>query len=285
MVKGGILVIGIGLVSGFGRLAQAEFSNASGKPFVMKVDTIEGELGQLVSVPVRITNPTAVGVIDIRLQYGTFSESLHSVTPAVRVAGWEYFDAAADTNPGEIHIVGVADTPFPADTALPMAAGSGEVFYLNFKVYDDSALTDAFLPISFVFDAASDNVLYDSSGNLIDSSQIDYIAGGINLRKTGLKERDNLPKAFQLFQNYPNPFNPQTKIDFYLRASGKISLVVYDISGRSVRELVNEFSSAGPHSIVWDGRDFNGRAVGSGMYFYQLISSDWRETKKMILVK
>jgi len=286
MVKGGILVIGIGLVCGFGRLAQANFSNASGKSFVMKVDTVNGSLGHLVSVPVEITNPMAVGIIDIRLQYGTFSESLHSVTPAARVAGWEFPPTAVgDTNPGEIHIVGVADTPFPPDTALPMAAGSGEVVYLNFKVYSDSALTDAFLPISFVFNSSSENVMYDSAGNLIDSSQIDYIPGGINLRTTGLKERDNLPRAFQLFQNYPNPFNPQTRIDFFMRASGKVSLVVYDVLGRSVRELANEFFSAGPRSVVWDGRDFNGRAVGSGMYFYQLISSDRRETKKMILVK
>ena len=111
------------------------------------------------------------------------------------------------------------------------------------------------------------------------------IPGGINLRTTGLKERDNLPRAFQLFQNYPNPFNPQTRIDFYLQASGKISLTVYDVLGRSVRELANGFLLAGAHSVVWDGRDGNGRPVGSGMYFYQMVSSERREIKKMILVK
>jgi hypothetical protein len=284
MAKGWIYIIGMGVVCAIGGFAQAK-SSVYGKPFVIKIDSVTGALGHLVSVPIQITNPTAVGILDLRLQYGSFSESLHSVTPAARVAGWEYPPMAeADTSAGEIHIVGIADVP-PNGSASWLQPGSGEVAYLNFKVYDDSAFNKAFLRIFFVFNDSTDNVLFDSSGNRVDSSQIEYVEGGINLRATDVWEREHLPRAFQLSQNYPNPFNPQTQIDFYLPVSGKAWLVVYDVLGRRVRPLVNEFLPAGPHSAVWDGRDFNGRPAGSGMYFYEMVFGDRRQAKKMILVK
>ena len=90
----------------------------------------------------------------------------------------------------------------------------------------------------------------------------------------------NIPQRFSLSQNYPNPFNPTTKINFDLKNSAFALLRVYDITGREVRTLVNEKLSAGSYSY-----DFNAVELPSGVYFYQLQTDGFIETKKMILLK
>ncbi|TRZ51643.1 T9SS C-terminal target domain-containing protein [bacterium] len=90
-----------------------------------------------------------------------------------------------------------------------------------------------------------------------------------------------IPKKFDLSQNYPNPFNPTTKINFDLPVDAKVSLVVYDITGREVAKLLNnEFRPAGYHTT-----EFNASKFSSGVYFYSLSTNNFRMTKKMILTK
>ena len=93
-----------------------------------------------------------------------------------------------------------------------------------------------------------------------------------------------LPESL-LIMNYPNPFNPETTIAFTLPEPGKIRLSVYNIRGRFVRELLNEFREAGEHRVVWDGRDERGYPVSSGVYFYRLSAGDITEQRKMMLLK
>ncbi len=88
------------------------------------------------------------------------------------------------------------------------------------------------------------------------------------------------PNTISLHQNYPNPFNPSTKINFDLRNSAFAMLRVYDITGREVKTLVNEKLTAGSYTY-----DFNASELPSGVYFYQLQTDGFVETKKMILLK
>jgi len=89
------------------------------------------------------------------------------------------------------------------------------------------------------------------------------------------------PQVFELKQNYPNPFNPSTKISFSLPVDSKVTLEIYDMSGKMVsRILNNEFRSANYYTV-----DFNASGLSSGMYFYTLKSSNNVDTKKMLLVK
>jgi hypothetical protein len=88
-----------------------------------------------------------------------------------------------------------------------------------------------------------------------------------------------MPDKFELSQNYPNPFNPKTNINFRLAKSGNVKLVVYDASGREVKELVNQVLQAGVYKT-----DFNASYLSSGVYFYKLITSEFTEVKKMMLV-
>jgi hypothetical protein len=93
-----------------------------------------------------------------------------------------------------------------------------------------------------------------------------------------------LPQSFNLFQNYPNPFNPSTKIKFdiaeIINQNSEVRLVIFDILGREIKTLVNESLQPGTYEVEWDASNFS-----SGIYYYELISGDYREVRKMILIK
>jgi len=89
----------------------------------------------------------------------------------------------------------------------------------------------------------------------------------------------------ELSQNYPNPFNPQTTIAFSLKERGAVSLKVYNVAGELVRTLISENRDKGAQSKVWDGRNDTGQPVSSGVYFYKLVTNNFSQTKKMVLLK
>lgn len=90
---------------------------------------------------------------------------------------------------------------------------------------------------------------------------------------------------FKLDQNYPNPFNPSTKIDYFLKSSDKVKINIYDSNGSLVRTLLNEEQIEGPNSVIWNGKNNYGELVSSGVYFYQLQVGNYKEAKKMIMLK
>jgi len=94
-----------------------------------------------------------------------------------------------------------------------------------------------------------------------------------------------LPGATFLAQNFPNPFNPITSIGFGIKEQGHVSLRIYDAAGRLVTTLVDESRPAGNYTTEWNGRDHNGLAVASGIYFYRLKTTEFEETKKMVLLR
>ncbi|HET6350158.1 MAG TPA: FlgD immunoglobulin-like domain containing protein [Candidatus Krumholzibacteria bacterium] len=88
-----------------------------------------------------------------------------------------------------------------------------------------------------------------------------------------------------LHQNIPNPFNPQTTIRYDLPSPEHVRLSIFEVSGRLVRTLVDEDQGGGAHEVVWTGRDDNGRAASSGVYFYVLEAGKQRLTRKLVLLK
>jgi len=94
-----------------------------------------------------------------------------------------------------------------------------------------------------------------------------------------------LPDRYALGQNYPNPFNPTTTIGFALPRASRVTLDVYDVSGRVVTRLFNGTLPAGSHQVQWHGMDMSGDAVGSGVYFYRLQADDFTQTQKMLLLR
>jgi len=99
------------------------------------------------------------------------------------------------------------------------------------------------------------------------------------------KEQAYIPDEFVLYQNYPNPFNPSTTIQYELPVPTDVQLKIYDILGKEVKTILMEFQKPGKKMYQWDGRDNRGRVVSSGVYFYQLQTSKFLQTKKLLLLK
>jgi len=85
--------------------------------------------------------------------------------------------------------------------------------------------------------------------------------------------------------NYPNPFNPSTTIAFDMASPGQVVIDIYNIKGQRVKRVVSGSFSGGKHSVVWNGDDSSGHAVGSGVYFYRMVSGDFVSVRKMVLMK
>ena len=86
-------------------------------------------------------------------------------------------------------------------------------------------------------------------------------------------------------RNYPNPFNPRTTIEFDLPDKGEVSLNIYDIKGRKVKEMLNAVLEAGTHSFIWNGRNEDDKEVASGIYFYELKWEGQKIREKINLLK
>lgn len=118
---------------------------------------------------------------------------------------------------------------------------------------------------------------------LADSLMYYYGPGGIwwNVDITGIDgEFAVRPENFSLSQNYPNPFNPTTKINFSVAKTGKVQIVIYNTLGQKVVTLVNANKLAGNYTI-----ELNATELASGLYFYEMITGDFRATKKMVIMK
>jgi len=117
---------------------------------------------------------------------------------------------------------------------------------------------------------AADNIFFDISNNNFTLSNLISV-GSIN---------SGIPDDYLLAQNYPNPFNPVTKINYQLPVANFVSLKVYDVLGNEVATLVNQKQNAGYYTTEFDGKVF-----ASGIYFYELNTGNFVQSRKMLLIK
>jgi hypothetical protein len=129
---------------------------------------------------------------------------------------------------------------------------------------------------------AGNSVLFEIDGEweIVSALAADRSFNTIIPTLTAKTESTVLPASFALGQNYPNPFNPSTEISFSLPAASDVTLSVYNMLGQTVAVLADEHMSAGHHTVTWDGSQ-----VASGVYFYKLSTSEFTDTKKMMLLK
>lgn len=165
-----------------------------------------------------------------------------------------YRGTAQDFNPSATQAVGrLADTKF-----TEVLSTTGQKYYYRITAVDFSGNES-----TYSLEISEDNVITS-----------------INSPNTS-----GIPNEFGLAQNYPNPFNPTTMLQYALPANAHVTLQIFDILGRQVRALVSEYSYAGYHEVMWDGRDNNGALVSSGIYIYRIQAGRFSSTKKMILMK
>ena len=98
-------------------------------------------------------------------------------------------------------------------------------------------------------------------------------------------EPPQVPRVFALSQNYPNPVCRSTSISYQLPKKCEVSLKLYDVRGRFVRQLTDGVQKLGYHSVDWNTCDNNGKKLASGIYFYRLKAGKYIETKKLILLR
>jgi hypothetical protein len=119
-------------------------------------------------------------------------------------------------------------------------------------------------------------------GYLPSPNGIHTTTGGDPVWYTGIQQTPNaVPEGFVLKQNYPNPFNPRTVIPYTLSTPAHVKIIAYDITGREVQRMVDQYQQAGAYEV-----DFMGKFTASGVYFYRMTVDDKVVgTKKMVLIK
>lgn len=165
-------------------------------------------------------------------------------------------------------IMNIPTTPFAEGT--PVFAGNidWEEVVLDLSEYSGVA------QLRFVFGSAG---LITGEGWYIDDVHYSNTSGSNNETIVPIKD--------ELFANFPNPFNPTTTIAFSLKQAGNVQLEIYNIKGQKVRTLLNGDLPADHHQVVWNGKDDNGKASSSGIYFYRMKTATYSSTQKMILMK
>ena len=104
-------------------------------------------------------------------------------------------------------------------------------------------------------------------------------------QELALTNATKYPETFKLSQNYPNPFNPVTNLSYDLREDSFVSITIYDMLGNVINNLVNTNQSSGYKSVQWNATNIQGQPVSAGVYLYSIEAGDFRQTKKMILLK
>ena len=127
-----------------------------------------------------------------------------------------------------------------------------------------------------------------------DTLVTNMVVSGDSLHNFYMIERENqlsvnsnveVPNQLILHHNYPNPFNPVTTLRYDLPEDAMVSITIYDMMGRIVKTMVNDDQTAGHKSIQWNATNNVGQPVSAGLYLYTIEAGEFRQTKKMVLLK
>jgi len=224
------------------------------------------------------SQPTEVGFCDTLGDVVNVDLSSGFAYVADHDSGLRVIDISNPSQPTEVGFCNV--TP---DYAYDVAVAEGLVYMTGLQGLSVIDISDPSIPIEVGFcDTPHKAWGVFASGDLV------YVADGrtglLVIRYDGnssLKDEMTLcPVTIHLYQNYPNPFNPQTTISYFLPSAGEISLRIYDLPGRLVEVLFNGWQWAGYHEMIFDSRD-----LSSGLYMYELATSQQRICKKMLMMK
>ena len=112
-----------------------------------------------------------------------------------------------------------------------------------------------------------------------DSGEFVFNNSSLNVRG------NNIPEIFSLYQNFPNPFNPMTTIEYDLPKNVIVDINVYDMKGRFVKNILKSFQTSGYKAVQWNATNYQDESVSGGMYLYTIQAGEFRQTKKMLLLK
>lgn len=138
----------------------------------------------------------------------------------------------------------------------------------------------------FGFDQSNNGRAWDFDGTNWASWSETYFMRATIQTTTSIAQITNvIPDKFELTYNYPNPFNPTTKFKYALPEGKDVSIIIYDITGKKVTELVNNYQAAGTYEVTWNGKNDAGNQVASGTYIYSVKAGSFTQSKKMVLLR
>ncbi len=175
----------------------------------------------------------------------------------------------------------------------PVTRDGAEQVYFGALVSESFAGSSSHLG-QLVFDVAGTEPIEITEGHFVlaygEVLQASLGSSPVSAQMTGVLQRTFDPAIARVYhnrleQNFPNPFNPTTTLAFSIKDAGRVSLTVYDVAGRRVRQLVNERKERGAYKVVWDGQNDTGQTVASGVYFYKMVAGSFTGTRKMTILK
>jgi len=157
---------------------------------------------------------------------------------------------------------------------------------LGYKVYRDGvAITSIVNVLAYQDDTVASGIEYTYYVTAVYPQSMEVPSEIVAVQLLSDSDEVVVPMVTSLVGNYPNPFNPETVIRFTLAHAEVVAVDVYNIRGQKVRSLAGGMYEAGVHNVVWNGRDDDGRSVGSGVYFYRMVAGEYRGVRKMVLMK
>ncbi|MDP7527673.1 MAG: T9SS type A sorting domain-containing protein [Candidatus Marinimicrobia bacterium] len=168
----------------------------------------------------------------------------------------------------ELNFVERLMIPDQYGTALDFSTGDAQTVNLGFTLDPGWASSNCEL-VAFIQDNNSKEILQGTKVNLTEMEALEVE-----------KFTNTIPEFFHLYQNYPNPFNASTTIQYELKENSAITISIFNIHGKEIDMIVNDYQQAGEHSITW-----NGQYVPSGIYFIRLSSGEIVQTRKAVLLK
>ncbi|NIM20732.1 MAG: T9SS type A sorting domain-containing protein [Candidatus Latescibacteria bacterium] len=244
-----------------------------------------------------LTNPSSSAFINKFISHNLVSgdhTGSHGKSPLVIGEDGGIFDHGVPDEEDTIVVYGGCPTINDFDVIQPAGGTSLEMTYGGTGLATDGAVV-AFDTLNalgnrvsvvlsgFSFHYIRDDVPAPLSDR--DDHLVDIIRHLVSFPSdpTGIGETPRYTNS--LAQNYPNPFNPITTIEYSIKERAHVSLKVYNVAGQLVRRLVNEEKPAGEYTKGWNGRNDEGNPVSSGVYFYRIVTKNFTQTKKMILLK
>ena len=188
----------------------------------------------------------------------------------------------------------ITGSMFSTDYVSPIGEGSEHVWNLMIDGNVEGPIEVSWESIN---ELLPDNyqVYLDHNGETIDmneTSSINLSASDLPIELDIIVQsltlslgHEQLPTKFGISQNYPNPFNPTTTLKYQLPEFSVVNISIYDMLGNLVKTLVNTSESPGYKSVQWNATNNQGEPVSAGVYLYSIEAGDFRQTKKMILLK
>ncbi|MDP2364787.1 MAG: T9SS type A sorting domain-containing protein [Ignavibacteria bacterium] len=216
----------------------------------------------------------------IKSQDGNTTEYIYTFSAPEKLAGLQIYSTGKDLNGNgkmDFYILSYYGTSVYRQAFKIFDITNGEIIF-------EKNDPNFYYSYPVVSDINNDKVLECLINRFDYPSFASYRIEVYNTGIVGLNP-ETKPIKFELMQNYPNPFNPSTTISYKVENESFVKLKIYDLQGELVKELVNEVKSSGDYQVDWNGSNQYETKLPSGVYFYQLEVGQYRQAKKMVLLK